>query len=72
MALRWYGASLQRHLLLLRSSIFRDATTLVGKLEAEEVTDDEGSGGLGVKRSADGYTSGSDSATEGAISGHKS
>jgi hypothetical protein len=55
-ALRWYGASLQRHILLLRSSIFRDANALVEKLEAEEGTDYEGSDGLGIKRTADGYT----------------
>jgi hypothetical protein len=65
-ALRWYGASLQRHILLLRSSIFRDASALVEKLEAEEGTGDEGSGGLGIKRIADGYTRGSEHMTEGA------
>lgn len=63
-ALRWYGARLQRHILLLRSSIFRDASALVEKLEAEEGTGDEGSGGLGIKRIADGYTRGSEHMTE--------
>jgi hypothetical protein len=67
LALRWYGATLQRHILLLRNSIFRDAERLVEKLVDEEGTDDEGSGLGGVKRIADGYTSGSESATEGTL-----
>jgi len=35
LALRWYGASLQRHILLLRNSIFRDAERLSRNLKSK-------------------------------------